>query len=373
MKNAVVVPHGGIGLSNECRESVERYCKRFGLAPVFLPEAKVNADGVGKYKFGRFEKFQAGEVLADFDRMMLLDADTLITDLAPNVFDVVAPDKLGVVREDVLNITKTRRRHLRTAQLVMGELDWHEGYFNSGVIVASKMHRDLWKVDNQLRQTILHPKLGKHKEQKIVNWRARKLGFELQWMDPRWNYLRMYEKKLGEPRTNSFVIHYAGRANRKSKRVIDSRVLTARRFYNKRCQMRHSQIEWIIRQAGKRMGGKVLFFGSGYDSLMWSKICDVTFLENNNKWYRRLYDDPRNQGIQCYLVTFDTRVSNWQEDLAAKRLNTLPPEIANSKFDVIIIDGPNGNRQSAPGRVSPILHAKRLLRRRGAIFVDDMR
>ena len=225
MNCAVVVPHGGVALAEECRRSVEQYCDRFALTAVFLSEAKVHAKGPGTYPYGRFEKFQVERVFDQFDRVLLLDADTLITHHAPNVFDEVPVDEIGAVREDVYRITKSRRRGIRQIQDVMGELDWHKLMFNSGVIVASRMHRKLWETGDELNRTLLDQRLGKYKEQKIVNWRARKFGFAIKWLDPRWNFLRMYEMKLGLDRTESFIIHYAGRTNRRLKRRADARML----------------------------------------------------------------------------------------------------------------------------------------------------
>ncbi len=91
MKNAIVVPHGGIDLPSECRESVLQYCERFGLDPVFLSEQKVGVTGHGKYIYGRFEKYQARQVLEEYERIMLLDADTIITDRALNIFESSRP------------------------------------------------------------------------------------------------------------------------------------------------------------------------------------------------------------------------------------------------------------------------------------------
>ena len=372
MKCAVVVVHCGIKLPTECRDSVLRYCDKYNLDPVFLNEPRINANGPGNYPYGRFEKYQAREVLNDYDRVLLIDSDTLITNHAPNIFNIVDPSCLGVVREDALGLTASRRRKIKRVQGVMGELGWREGYFNSGVIVASRQHRDIWRADFELDQTLKSTDLGKYKEQKIVNWRARKLKHKIQWLDPRWNYLKMYERKLGLPRTEVFLVHYAGRANRSKKHAIDARIVSSRHHAAAKSLVRQNQVEWIIRQAGTRLGGKALFFGVGESAKMWSKISDASFLEDNVKLYRQQFEDSNTQGLRSYLVNYQTKVRTWESDLANNILNTLPREISDQRYDVIFVNGPGGSQSNSPGRVSPILHAARLVAKNGAIFINDI-
>lgn len=372
MKYAVVVSHGGIQLSDYCRDSVNLYCRRFGFDAVFLSQKHVNATGPGGYDYGRFEKYQAYKVLHHYDRIMLLDSDTLITDVAPNVFETVTPNKIGVVREDVLGLAHSRRRKIRHVKAVMGDLSWNQGYFNSGVVVASRQHRDIWKVDRELEETLQSEKLGRYKEQKIVNWRVRKLGFDIQWLDPRWNFLKMFERQMGKERTSAFVIHYAGRANRSKKRNVDARILLSRNLRKTGSDKVQTRIEWMIRAAGRNFGKPALFFGLGQNTGVWTKICDARFLECNVKHYRGCFLDPALQGLNAFLVNYSTRVDKWKDSLANQTLNTLPTEVESKRYGVVVVNSPKGNRPGAPGRVSSLLHARRLVAAHGIVFVNDI-
>ena len=153
---------------------------------------------------------------------------------------------------------------------------------------------------------------------------------------------------------------------------IANRQELARKHYSRKSQFRIEQIEWIIAQAGDRMNGQVLFFGSGYDSPMWARICDVCFLEDNVRFYRKLFDPSHNCAIKAWPVIYHTRKKNWEADLSNQTRITLPREIETNRFDVIIIDGPRGDKPEAPGRVSPAVHSKELVKPGGMIFMDDL-
>ena len=49
----------------------------------------------------------------------------------------------------------------------------------------------------------------------------------------------------------------------------------------------------------------------------------------------------------------------------------LPPEIRETEWDVILIDGPAGYEDNSPGRMKSIYESSRLIRQGGSIFVHD--
>ncbi|MFA5526190.1 MAG: hypothetical protein WC992_05135 [Acholeplasmataceae bacterium] len=224
---AVVVCAAGIDLAEPTRKTTALYAARIGAAHVVLDVPRVCMTGPGQYKYGRFEKYQLFDVLGEYDRVLMLDADVLITSYAPNVFDLVPENAVGLVREDVslhkapalLGEALAEKAY---AEQGLGKLaHWREGYANSGVIVASKQHRDVFRVDDWLRRKIKLGVPGQHKEQQTTNWLVARANVSVCWLPGLWNYLRQYEWEYGLPRPEAYIVHYAGRAKRGKLRAID--------------------------------------------------------------------------------------------------------------------------------------------------------
>lgn len=227
MSNAVVVVAAGIDLAEATRKSTALYAARIGAAHVVIDVPRVHATGPGPYKYGRFEKYQAFGLLDAYERVLVLDADTLVTPRAPDVFRAVPEQCLGLVREDVVlakapKLIGEALAEKALAEQGLGELPgWIEGYANSGVIVASRCHRDVFRLSGWLRGKIAAGIPGKHKEQQVTNWLAAQAGVQRYWLSGLWNYLRQYEWQMGLARSEAYIVHYAGRGERQKLRAQD--------------------------------------------------------------------------------------------------------------------------------------------------------
>ena len=117
-----------------------------------------------------------------------------------------------------------------------------------------------------------------------------------------------------------------------------------------------------------------LVFGLGNDSRLWSNINrggNTVFVEDNEEWFQKVLSSDRQ--IKAYLVNYLTVRTQWQELLEnpARLDMVLPPEIEQQKWDVILIDGPNGWSDAKPGRMKSIFHSSRLAAYSGDVFVHD--
>ncbi len=153
--------------------------------------------------------------------------------------------------------------------------------------------------------------------------------------------------------------------------VNESKIQLARKVYGDGCLMKLQQAEWIIRQSGDKINGKTLLFAAGESPLMWSRVTDATFVLHGKKAYRRIFELPDNQALRMYNVNYSTKVESWQNDLQKQVLNTLPPEIEQARYDLVLVNGPCGHSANSPGRVSALLHARMLVKDGGIIFVYD--
>lgn len=151
---------------------------------------------------------KAKELLAsDYDRILFLDSDMLVSPQCPNIFNVVPEHLIGSIFEDKGSRAANRRRKIYRMQKAWGDVGWTEGYTNAGTFVVSKMHKGIFDSHNDKYWTEwgsadLH-----------LSYMIHKLGFSVFELPFQWNHTTMFSQPWnGSPnRFDSFIIHYAGK------------------------------------------------------------------------------------------------------------------------------------------------------------------
>ncbi len=123
-----------------------------------------------------------------------------------------------------------------------------------------------------------------------------------------------------------------------------------------------------------RKNYNLLVFGVGNDTSFWleaNKKGHTVFIEDNPSWLKKI--QTKNPGMNAYLVTYGTKLLNWQKLLdKTEKLNLkLPKAITDIAWDVILVDAPRGYKNHHPGRMKSIYTALKLLAHTGHIFVHD--
>ncbi|XP_010530547.1 PREDICTED: probable methyltransferase At1g27930 [Tarenaya hassleriana] len=143
-----------------------------------------------------------------------------------------------------------------------------------------------------------------------------------------------------------------------------------------------------------------LVFGLGHDSLMWASLNPrgtTVFLEEDPDWIGTVLKAA--PSLHAHHVTYRTKLSEADRLLATYRskprclpskafpiryneecplaLTSLPDEIYETEWDLIMIDAPRGYFAAAPGRMSAIFSAATMARnRRGQgmthVFLHDV-
>ena len=130
----------------------------------------------------------------------------------------------------------------------------------------------------------------------------------------------------------------------------------------------------IIATIRSRGPCKLLVFGLGRDSPLWSRVNlggMTVFLEDDPMWFQQILRKHRQ--LTAHLVDYASRREEWREllDSPGRLALALPESIERERWDVILIDGPAGFTDSNPGRMKAIAVARSLAARPADVFVHD--
>lgn len=191
-------------------EPMKEYADKYGADFFVFDHDPVDMNHFNKYIFWRIlkvnELFDEG-----YDRILHLDTDVLISRDAPNIFDIVPIDHIGLVYEDKGSRAPERRRRIIDIQSTHGNVNWTTGYLNEGVLLFSKEHRELFTPINNSEwvNTINGPSQGH------FGWKIHKHNMKVVDLGYKFNHMSMFSESWnGSPsRHKSFFIHYAGGGN----------------------------------------------------------------------------------------------------------------------------------------------------------------
>ena len=149
------------------------------------------------------------EVLLQYERVCFIDADCVVSRLAPDIFAHdpgfvwMAPD--APYGDDACS---ARFNDMMIMQAVCGSINWFQGYGNFGVALVDSKHADAF--DGWL------PIPSVHNDQANFNYLIRKLGYRCAFLDRRWNRMGI---SVGRPNCieavetiakDAFIAHAAG-------------------------------------------------------------------------------------------------------------------------------------------------------------------
>jgi len=169
-----------------------------------------NAEGLN-FPSPHWIKFGIYDLLKkEFDRIAFIDADVIIRDDCPSLFDIVPEDKFGIFNEGEFTPRAMCIYEVRKVFSVDIK-DWNGvDYYNSGVFVCSKEHRFIFKITEEIKplrnafgeQTYLNMKIMCNLQVKVFN-----LPFKF-------NRMSIMDRITGMTRLDSYIIHYAGDADK---------------------------------------------------------------------------------------------------------------------------------------------------------------
>ena len=144
----------------------------------------------------RYEKFQIYDLLGMYDRIMLIDYDAVITKNCPDMFKVVPENKIGIkIADGGINVFKD------AIEKQLGKIEWGVHYYNSGLIIVSKLQRELF---NYRSAKVLTS--GFLAEQNTITYQIYAQRTPVHFLTSQEHYIPRVDKEIENP----FVIHWAG-------------------------------------------------------------------------------------------------------------------------------------------------------------------
>lgn len=224
------------------------------------------------------DKFRVGQFLDFYERVLYLDADVVVSEDAPNLFDLVPEDRLGITNEWLFG-TWDHFKDIEAIQKANGFTVQKPGaYYNTGLMVLSQPHRAV------VAKAGVPYRIYHCAEQDLINARLAEYGTQLHEFGPDlvWLYFTDTQGKRKEGRP---FLHYAGASTVKGSRGHVAEMTNADPFAPTLTPEEKAKLLELLRRVDQALGSSyVLAYGAllGYvrhkDLLPWDDDIDVLAL-----------------------------------------------------------------------------------------------
>jgi len=149
-----------------------------------------------------FFKFQITELFQEFDRILFLDLDTVVTRSCPNILDFVPETRCGFVDEFAyIRPSSKKYHHDLTTKSGQWPLMWF--YINSGVFVLPKCHADKYQYNPALDHQGAF-------DQDMLGLACQKDPDSYVLLDVRFNHTYMMRDFFWRDIASAWIVHTAG-------------------------------------------------------------------------------------------------------------------------------------------------------------------
>lgn len=172
--------------------SWNHWCKKHGYELVTLEQEVYSFDVMNPnwHKLLVFDLLENSGI--DYDKILIVDADTIVHPDAPNILDTVG-EKYTVVR-NYGSMSWVCRSYENYKEVLFPEVEYSPlDYFNSGFIILNKSHKEFYRktlefyLDNYIKVKNVQSQFGVGTDQPVLNFMSRKLGVEIEFLGYEWN------------------------------------------------------------------------------------------------------------------------------------------------------------------------------------------
>jgi hypothetical protein len=192
---AIGIPH--LKMFFITRPTIEQYAMKIDADFIVIDEQKISTESP------HYEKFQIYELLQTYKRLIWIDCDAIIRDDCPNLFKIVPPEKMGMFDEGRFKNHTHRIMQASRIHNIAIEKDYKGEYFNTGIMVISRLHRDVF-----IKPVI--EDAHNHFEQSYLNLIIQSKHTKVHKLTHHFNRMVLMDELTGEHRLNSYIMHYAG-------------------------------------------------------------------------------------------------------------------------------------------------------------------
>lgn len=192
---AIGIPH--LKMFFVTRPTIEQYAMKIDADFVVIDEQKISTESP------HYEKFQIYELLQTYKRIIWIDCDAIVRDDCPNLFEIVPPEKMGMFDESRFKNHMHRMAQASKIHNIEIEKDYKGEYYNTGVMVVSRLHRDIF-----IKPIV--EDIYNHFEQSYLNLIMQSKHARVHKLTHHFNRMVLMDELTGEHRLNSYIIHYAG-------------------------------------------------------------------------------------------------------------------------------------------------------------------
>ncbi len=152
-----------------------------------------------------YSRYQVRDLLDQYNRILYIDTDVIVAEDCPDLFKLVPANMFGAYDE---GREHPRAENIRKVQDACGDIGWREGYINSGVMVMSREHRDVFDLSRGNFQG------DEYFEQTQTNYNIHALNIPVFDLGRVFNMFAAVERdgrmRITPQRFKAFMIHYAG-------------------------------------------------------------------------------------------------------------------------------------------------------------------
>lgn len=171
----------------------EFWCKKNGVDLIIMRE-----NGNPPFEFPIWNKEKIYVIGEDYDKIGIVDSDTMVKWDMPNIFELMKDGKFYGVN-DLCDINWLLASiHDRQRFFPDVEMDIFK-YINAGVLFFGKEHLQVFKtlLDFYLKnQDEIHAIKGGGKEQTLLNFVLQSEGVDIELLSPAWNLLSIHRKNM---------------------------------------------------------------------------------------------------------------------------------------------------------------------------------
>ncbi len=215
-QNAIVTLYIGEkykSIANVTLPVMKKYASKIGADLIEITENKLG------HGMEHYEKLQIYELFDSYERLAFFDIDILITSACPNIFSEVPESHFAAF--DVSRLSRVHDNAIKLIQEKLGDIGWRDNYFNSGVMVASKLHKEAFNPYDGFLDTWSEISFregdGTYLDQTFVNYNVKRLNFPF--LDLGYKFNHTTAPNNSYLRFNSFIIHYPGKGHRRGSKI----------------------------------------------------------------------------------------------------------------------------------------------------------